>query len=104
THSAAYHAPRGEARRHRGSGAIYKPLPPSRLYLGEDEWKERLAESSLARFTPFAVPVGAGVVDAGARQGRNFAPERNDSSVNVFEAVVAHIRALQSQRRFTNES
>jgi len=29
---------------------------------------------------------GAGVVDAGARQGRNFAPERADTSVNVFEA------------------
>src|SRR3954452_24618351 len=36
---------------------------------------------------------------AGARQGRNFAPERNDSSINVFEAVVAHVQALQAQRK-----
>ena len=41
----------------------------------------------------------ADVVDAGARQGRNFTPERADASVNVFEAVVAHVRALQAQRK-----
>ena len=37
--------------------------------------------------------------DAGARQGRNFTPERADGSVNVFEAVVAHVLALQAQRK-----
>ena len=37
--------------------------------------------------------------DAGARQGRNFTPERADGSVNVFEAVVAHVQALQAQRK-----
>ena len=41
----------------------------------------------------------ADMVDAGARQGRNFAPERTDTSVNVFEAVVAHVQALQAQRK-----
>ena len=30
----------------------------------------------------------ADAIDAGARLGRNFTPERADSSVNVFEAVV----------------
>ena len=55
------------------------------------------ADGALARLTPFAVPEGAGdVIDAGARQGRNFAPERTDSIVNVFEAVVAHVHALQA--------
>jgi len=45
------------------------------------------------------VPEHANVFDAGARPGRNFAPERNDSAVNVFEAVVAHIRSLQARRK-----
>jgi len=53
----------------------------------------------LARLTQFAVPEDAGVVDAGARRGRDFAPERNDSAVNVFEAVVSHVLALQAQRK-----
>src|SRR5207253_9132241 len=59
-----------------------------------------LDEAALARLTPFAVPEGTpNVVDAGARQGRNFTPERADSSVNVFEALVAHVEALQAQRK-----
>ena len=96
---ADYYEARREALEHPGGGAVYKPLPPVRLYLTEDEWKTRLGEGALARFTPFAVPEDAGVFDAGARQGRNFAPERNDGDVNVFEAVVAHIHALQAQRK-----
>jgi transcription-repair coupling factor (superfamily II helicase) len=94
-----YFEARREALEHRGGGAIYKPLPPDRLYLSEQQWTQRLADAALARLTAFAVPADASVVDAGARQGRNFAPERNDASVNVFEAVVAHVLALQAQRK-----
>src|SRR3982074_1816648 len=97
---ADYYEARREAMEHPGGGAIYKPLPPDRLYLTEDEWTRRLDETALARLTPFAVPDGsANTVDAGARQGRNFTPERADSAVNVFEAVVAHVGALQAERK-----
>jgi transcription-repair coupling factor (superfamily II helicase) len=96
---ADYYDARREALRQPGSGAVYKPLPPDRLYLTEDEWKSREGEAALARLTAFAVPEGAGVYDAGARKGRDFAPERNDASVNVFEAVVAHVRGLQATRK-----
>ncbi|WP_407146120.1 transcription-repair coupling factor [Bradyrhizobium sp. ORS 86] len=95
-----YYEARREALEHPGGGAIYKPLPPDKLYLTEDEWTKLLGDAPLARLTPFAVPEGAGeVFDAGARQGRNFAPERADTNVNVFEAVVGHVGALQSQRK-----
>src|SRR6185369_12470137 len=95
-----YYEARREALEHPGGGAIYKPLPPDRLYLTEQEWATRLGEAAVARLTPFAVPDdSADVFDAGARQGRNFTPERGDSSVNVFEAVVAHVLTLQSQRK-----
>jgi transcription-repair coupling factor (superfamily II helicase) len=78
-----------------GASPIYKPLPPDRLYLGESEWKERLEASALARLTPFAVP-DAGAVNIGARTGRNFAAERAEPGANVFEAVGAHVLALQA--------
>ena len=94
-----YYEARREAMSVPGGGAIYKPLPPDKLYLTEDEWTKRLAGVALARLTPFAQPAGEGVIDAGARQGRNFAAERGDTSANVFEAVVAHIHALLAQRK-----
>lgn len=97
---ADYYDARREALEHPGSGAIYKPLPPDKLYLTEAEWTKLLGDAPLARLTPFALPEGsADMFDAGARQGRNFAPERADGNVNVFEAVVAHVGALQSQRK-----
>jgi len=96
---ADYYEARREALKHPGGGAVYKPLPPDRLYLTEDEWKRREGETALARLTSFAVPEGAGVYDAGARKGRDFAPERNDTTVNVFEAVVAHVQSLQAARK-----
>ena len=78
--------------------ADYKPLPPTRLYLGEDEWKERLAARPLARLTPFEAQPGASdVVDCGGRVGRNFGPERQTESANVFDAAVAHVRALRER-------
>jgi transcription-repair coupling factor (superfamily II helicase) len=77
-------------------GPPYHPLSPDRLYLSADEWGERLAKSAMVRLTPFAVPQDIGnVLDAATRQGRNFAPERAQPDSNVFEAVKAHVEALQ---------
>jgi transcription-repair coupling factor (superfamily II helicase) len=92
-----YHDARQQALTQRGAGPPYRPLPPDRLYLGETEWRERLAAVALVQLTPFAVPEGQGpVVDAGTRQGRNFAAERAEPGRNVFEAVTQHVAALQA--------
>lgn len=94
-----YYDARREVMNQPGGGAVYKPLPPDRLYLTADEWKKRLANTPLARLSPFSIPEGERVVDVGARQGRDFAPERADNAANVFEAVVAHIQSLQAARK-----
>ena len=39
---ADYYQARKDALDQAGGGAPYKPLPPDRLYLAEDEWRERL--------------------------------------------------------------
>jgi transcription-repair coupling factor (superfamily II helicase) len=82
-------------------GVPYRPLPPNALYLGPDEWAERIRALPVARLTPFVVPEGAPgtVVDLDARRGRNFIAERADESANVFEAAVRHIRDLQGRGR-----
>jgi hypothetical protein len=41
----------------KGAGLSSKPLPPDRLYLGKEDWRERLDCGKLARL---AAPEGAG--------------------------------------------
>jgi transcription-repair coupling factor (superfamily II helicase) len=97
---ADYYQARKSAYEEDPAKANYRPLKPNRLYLSEDEWRERLAKAPLARLSPFAaLPGAANIVDCGARAGRNFAPERQDENVNVFDAAVAHIRALRDKGR-----
>jgi transcription-repair coupling factor (superfamily II helicase) len=95
-----YYEARQQALRDRSAGPPYRPLPVDRLYLADSEWRERLDTSALARLTPFAVPEGQGtVIDAGTKQGRNFAAERAEPGRNVFEAVTQHVQALQKERK-----
>ncbi len=82
------------------SGVPYKPLPPDRLYLSENEWKAGLDDVPMARMTPFAVPAGGQTaIDIGTRQGHNFAAERAEPNANVFDALGRHVQALQSANK-----
>jgi transcription-repair coupling factor (superfamily II helicase) len=78
-----------------GQTPAYKPLPPERLYLTEDEWRARLDASARAKLTPFAVPEARDVIDVGAHAGHNFSAERAEPNANVFEAVTKHVFSLQ---------
>jgi transcription-repair coupling factor (superfamily II helicase) len=83
-----------------GSGALYHPLPPDRLYLADNEWRARLDAVPVARLSPFATPEQqATSVDIGAKQGRNFAAERTEPGRNVFEAVTQHVLSLQAAHK-----
>ena len=94
---ADYYAARRGALEENAAQANYRPLKPDALYLGEAEWKARLAKAPLARLTPFEAPQGADAIDCGGRAGRSFAPERQNENVNVFDAAVAHIGALRAR-------
>ena len=83
-----------------GSGALYKPLPPERLYLTGPEWSGRLKAAALVRLSPFAALPGSGrSLDLGAVQGRSFAAERSDPQANVFDAAISYIRGLQASKK-----
>ena len=73
----------------------YKPLKPATLYLGDADWKAALAPHIVRDLTPFQAPESTGTVDAGGKQGRDFAPERQ-SGANVFDAAAAHLKTIQA--------
>ncbi|MFO1187706.1 MAG: transcription-repair coupling factor [Alphaproteobacteria bacterium] len=72
----------------------YKPLPPERLYIEDEEWRKLAAKLAERRLNPLAVPDARDVVPLHGRVGRNFAPERAQEGINVFEAAAGHIKAL----------
>ena len=81
------------------AGTPYKPLPPDRLYLSAGEWDGALLPRAVAQFDPHNLPPGAGVADGGGKPGRDFAPERTQPDVNVYEALRGHIEAMQRSGR-----
>ncbi|HVH73652.1 MAG TPA: transcription-repair coupling factor [Stellaceae bacterium] len=85
---ADFHAARSNLRAApRGAAPVYRPLPPKLLYLDEEEWRNSLGGRPVIRLSAFAAPPGEDGFDAGARAARNFAAERADPKVNLFEAV-----------------
>jgi transcription-repair coupling factor (superfamily II helicase) len=83
-----------DARAQADRKAHYHPLAPDRLYLPAEEWRERLATRPSRRFSAFQEAGGELVVDMGARAGRAFTAERQQDSVNLFEATANHARDL----------
>ncbi len=77
----------------------YKPLAPERLYLSNDEWQGALARRPVRDLSPFQAPESKHSVDAGAKTGRDFAPERTAGRTNIFEAAVELIKALQAAKK-----
>ncbi len=87
-----------ETRRHAldqrsGYDSVYKPAPPSGLYLDEAAWEATLGDRRSVRLHPLAQASGPGVVDAGGRIGRNFSPERQLENISLFGALADHVRA-----------
>jgi transcription-repair coupling factor (superfamily II helicase) len=82
--------------KHAIKGPPYKPLKPETLYLTDADWKAALAKNIARELTPFQAPESTGSVDAGGRQGRDFAPERQGGNLNVFQAAADHLKAQQA--------
>ncbi|MDX5351416.1 MAG: DEAD/DEAH box helicase, partial [Paracoccaceae bacterium] len=76
---------------------VYKPVPPGELYLDDAAWEAAVADHRVVQLSPLAQSPGPGVLDAGARAGRNFAPERQQEKVNLFGALADHVRVLAKE-------
>ena len=86
--------------RHEAMGAkgridtVYKPVPAEDLYLDDAAWEAAVAGHRVVQLSPLPQSPGPGVLDAGARAGRNFAPERQQEKINLFGALAEHVQAL----------
>lgn len=77
----------------------YKPVPPDRMFLDAKDWSRALAPHKVVRLSPFEIAEGEGVRAWRGKSGRSFAPERQNPDANVFDAVVRHIKDIQSSHR-----
>ena len=99
--------------RARGTAPLYRPVRPEEMFLDEAEWQRALNGRAVVQLSPFAMPAesphpdpGEGVTgaldeafDAGARPARNFAIERADPKVQLFDAVRDYLTGEQNAGR-----
>ncbi|MDQ7069929.1 MAG: transcription-repair coupling factor [Rhodobacterales bacterium] len=72
--------------------SVYKPAPVEALYLDDLAWERAIAGRRVLQLSPLPKATGPGVIDAGGRIGRNFAPERQQENTNLFKSLVEYIK------------
>ncbi len=72
--------------------SVYKPVAPGLLYLDDAAWDTALSEHRVIQLSPLPQSPGPGVVDAGGRLGRSFAPERQQENVSLFKSLSDHLQ------------
>ncbi len=100
---ADHYQARLEALEQKAFGAApYKPVAPDELFVTEEEWNNLLKNRSIRSFSAFEMPEdvkGVETLSLKGRRGRNFATERANEEINVFDAVTAHVKTLKKQRK-----
>ena len=86
----------------RAGAPIYRPIRPDQLYLDPSEWRAALRGRPVVQLSPFAADRSEGeAFDAGGRPAHNFAAERADPNVVLFEAVRDYLEAERKSGRKT---
>src|SRR5260370_25285993 len=91
--------------RARGTAPLYRPVPPTQMFLDEAEWQKALSGRAVVQLSPFSMPEesphphppppagggaavwGLGALDAGARPAKNFFSQRAGPPGQLFAAV-----------------
>ncbi|HTT78105.1 MAG TPA: transcription-repair coupling factor, partial [Stellaceae bacterium] len=85
-----------------GTAPLYRPVPPAQMFLDDAEWRQALAGRAVVQLSPFAAPQeSTDAFDAGARPAKNFAAERADPKINLFDAVRDYLSTEQQAGRRT---
>ena len=76
-------------------GVPYRPLPPDRLFLAADEWRQIMGGINVREFSGFdAAGDWPDAIDLGGRPGRDFGDVRARPDDDVFKETAAHIADL----------
>ena len=81
--------------------ATYKPIAPELLFMGAAEWQEYSSNLNIHQLNPFDSPPGDNIINYNGVPGRNFAPERNDKNINIYDALRKHLVALNEAGKKT---
>jgi transcription-repair coupling factor (superfamily II helicase) len=96
---AEFYDARREAREKGSFGAApYKPLKAERLYLGEQEWKQLIADRTSLAISAFESPESSSI-SFGGKRGRSFAAERAQTGTSIYDAVKTHTVDLRKANK-----
>ncbi|MDC1532168.1 transcription-repair coupling factor [Amylibacter sp.] len=70
---------------------VYKPIKPELFYISPDDLFDLLNNRVQRKFIILPQPTGPNSLDMRARIGRNFAPERQNEELGLFEEFAKHI-------------
>ena len=70
---------------------VYKPIKPELFYISPDDLFDLLNYREQRKFIVLPQPTGPNSLDMRARIGRNFAPERQNEELGLFEEFAKHI-------------
>lgn len=86
-----YDARREALGRRDRADSVYRPIAPESMFADEAEWQGWLKDRRCIKLSVLRQPPGPGVLDAGGKLGRNFAPERQAEDINLFKALATHL-------------
>jgi transcription-repair coupling factor (superfamily II helicase) len=83
----------------RANAAVYKPMPPDRLYLTKEERDERLGERLVLALSAFGKIEGAASIDGGGRRGRDFSDVRAAQASELYDVIRDYLNHHRGEGR-----
>jgi transcription-repair coupling factor (superfamily II helicase) len=84
----------------RSNNAVYRPLPPDRLYLTDEERIAAFAQRPVLRLSSFGPVEGdAASIDGGGRKGRDFSDVRATQAAELYEIIRDYLDRQRNEGR-----
>lgn len=94
-----YEASKRHKKKNQQEVAVYKPVPPAQLYLDFAALDQCLLTHPVVHLSPFDMPEGVNIADAGARRGRDFADARQQPESDLYALLKAYADEQQAHNK-----